>query len=145
MDIRGFANSSSAARHAACWHARRCRCCCRTDAGAECAGPAKTAFAATNSLLHSLKSSGRKRMARFRLYRACLLVAALWPFGATMAQDYPTRPITLIVPFAAGGSSDVNARLIAERMSQQLGQPIVIENIGGAGGAVALARVAQAP
>jgi tripartite-type tricarboxylate transporter receptor subunit TctC len=60
------------------------------------------------------------------------------------AQDYPGRPITLIVPFAAGGSSDVNARLIAEQMSQRLGQPIVIENIGGAGGAVALARVAQA-
>jgi tripartite-type tricarboxylate transporter receptor subunit TctC len=49
-----------------------------------------------------------------------------------------------VVPFAAGGSSDVNARLIAEQMSRQLGQPIVIENIGGAGGAVAMARVAQA-
>jgi len=82
-------------------------------------------------------------MVCLRLGFAC---GALWLAlgGPAAAQDYPTRPITLIVPFAAGGSSDVNARLIAERMSQQLGQPIVIENIGGAGGAVALARVAQA-
>lgn len=75
------------------------------------------------------------------LYLVCLLLAPL----PVVAQDYPTRPITLVVPFAAGGSSDVNARLIVEQMSRQLGQPIVIENIGGAGGAVALARVAQAP
>ena len=82
-------------------------------------------------------------MVQCRLGFACALWLALGLMPA-QAQDYPTRPITLIVPFAAGGSSDVNARLIAERMSQQLGQPIVIENIGGAGGAVALARVAQA-
>ncbi|MDB5502525.1 MAG: tricarboxylate transport protein [Tardiphaga sp.] len=75
---------------------------------------------------------------------AFLISAALSLATPAQAQDYPTRPITLIVPFAAGGSSDVNARLIAEQMSQRLGQPIVIENIGGAGGAVALARVAQA-
>ena len=84
-------------------------------------------------------------MVCFRLGFACgaLWLALGWAVPA-QAQDYPTRPITLVVPFAAGGSSDVNARLIAERMSQQLGQPILIENIGGAGGAVALARVAQA-
>lgn len=80
-------------------------------------------------------------MAWFRLNLLCLLLLA--PLTA-LAQDYPTRPITLIVPFAAGGSSDVNARLIAEQMSRHLGQPIVIENIGGAGGAVALTRVASA-
>jgi tripartite-type tricarboxylate transporter receptor subunit TctC len=83
-------------------------------------------------------------MAWFRLGLLCLSSALLLPLPVS-AQDYPTRPITLIVPFAAGGSSDVNARLIAEQMSRHLGQPIVIENIGGAGGAVALARVAQAP
>jgi tripartite-type tricarboxylate transporter receptor subunit TctC len=83
-------------------------------------------------------------MACFRLGSACLMFALA--FGAEVAaDDYPSRPITLIVPFAAGGSSDVNARLIGEQMSQHLGQRIVIENIGGAGGAVALARVAQAP
>ena len=83
-------------------------------------------------------------MVCLRLGFACGALWLMLGFGPAAAQDYPTRPITLIVPFAAGGSSDVNARLIAERMSQQLGQPIVIENIGGAGGAVALARVAQA-
>jgi tripartite-type tricarboxylate transporter receptor subunit TctC len=71
-----------------------------------------------------------------------MLLAAIATSAA--ADEYPNRPITLIVPFAAGGSSDVNARLIAEQMSQSLGQRIVIENIGGAGGTLALARVAQA-
>lgn len=81
-------------------------------------------------------------MACYGLRLACVVLAL--GFGApSFADDYPNRPITLIVPFAAGGSSDVNARLIAEQMSRRLGQPIVIENIGGAGGAVALTRVAQ--
>src|SRR3990170_4699731 len=50
------------------------------------------------------------------------------------AQDYPTRPITLVVPYAAGGGNDLLARAVAERMSRGLGQQIVIENRGGAGG-----------
>ncbi|MDB5568056.1 MAG: tricarboxylate transport protein [Tardiphaga sp.] len=83
-------------------------------------------------------------MACFRLKLACLAIGMLSLGTPALAQEYPSRPITLIVPFAAGGSSDVNARLVAEQMSRHLGQPIVIENIGGAGGAVALARVAQA-
>jgi tripartite-type tricarboxylate transporter receptor subunit TctC len=83
-------------------------------------------------------------MACFRLGFACAVAVSLSLLAPATAQDYPSRPITLIVPFAAGGSSDVNARLIAEQMSQRLGQPILIENIGGAGGALALARVAQA-
>lgn len=89
-------------------------------------------------------------MAWFRpkrpLRRGCLGAVLLLASVASpvFAQDYPAHPITLIVPFAAGGSSDVNARLIAEQMSQTLGQRIIIENIGGAGGAVALSRVAQA-
>jgi tripartite-type tricarboxylate transporter receptor subunit TctC len=60
------------------------------------------------------------------------------------AQDWPTRPITLIVPFAAGGNSDVIARTVAEQMGAALKQTIVIENIGGAGGSTALTRVARA-
>src|SRR5258708_22271054 len=60
------------------------------------------------------------------------------------ALDYPTRPITVIVPFPAGGPVDTLARLLAEPMRLSLGQPLVIENVGGAGGSIAAARVARA-
>ncbi len=60
------------------------------------------------------------------------------------ALDYPTRPITIIVPFPAGGPVDTLARLLAEPMRRSLGQPLVIENVGGAGGSIAAARVARA-
>jgi tripartite-type tricarboxylate transporter receptor subunit TctC len=52
-------------------------------------------------------------------------MAAAWP---AMAQTYPTRPVTIVVPFAAGGGNDILARLIAQHMSRTLGQPFVIEN-----------------
>lgn len=60
------------------------------------------------------------------------------------AQSFPSRQITLIVPFPPGGSTDVAARIMAERMRPVLGQPIVIENVGGAGGSIAVGRVARA-
>src|SRR3982751_4064473 len=60
------------------------------------------------------------------------------------AQSYPSRPITLIVPFPPGGSTDVVGRIVAERMRPLLGQPLIIENVGGAGGSIALGRVARA-
>src|SRR3974390_1858451 len=60
------------------------------------------------------------------------------------AQDYPTRPITIVVPFAAGGPTDILARLFGQSMSQTLGQPIVIEDVTGAGGSIGAARVARA-
>ncbi len=76
------------------------------------------------------------------------LIAAAWALvawsGAALAQDYPKRPITMIVPFAAGGTSDVIARTVAEQMGATLHQPIVIENIAGAGGSTALTRAARA-
>ena len=62
-----------------------------------------------------------------------------------MAQTYPTRPVTLVVPFAAGGPSDVVARILASRMTELLGQSVIIENVGGAGGMTGSARVAKAP
>src|ERR1700738_4620440 len=60
------------------------------------------------------------------------------------AQDYPSRPITVIVPFPAGGASDVVARIVTNQMSRTLGQPIIIENVSGAGGTVGSARAAAA-
>ena len=63
---------------------------------------------------------------------------------AAHAQGYPTRPITLVVPFPAGGPSDVVARIVAEQMGKVLGQTLVIENVGGAGGTIGSARVASA-
>jgi len=60
------------------------------------------------------------------------------------AQTYPTRPITMIVPFPPGGTSDVIARLVAERMRESMGQPIIIENVGGADGSIGVGRVARA-
>src|SRR5262245_34294324 len=76
---------------------------------------------------------------------ACLtaLVLAAAPWGAR-AQSYPTRPITVVVPFPAGGPSDVVARIVTEQMGTILGQPMVIENVGGAGGTIGSARVAGA-
>lgn len=60
------------------------------------------------------------------------------------AQSYPSRPITLVVPFPPGGSTDAAARIMAERMRATLGQSIVIENVGGAGGSIGVGRVARA-
>jgi tripartite-type tricarboxylate transporter receptor subunit TctC len=76
--------------------------------------------------------------------RLLAAVAALLVANAADAQTYPTRPLTMIVPFAAGGTSDVIARTVAEQMTVALGQSVVIENVGGAGGSIALARVARA-
>src|SRR5271169_1562324 len=73
------------------------------------------------------------------LFAACLLAA-----GAACAQTYPNHPITLLVPFAPGGATDAIARIIQNPMEQSLGQPIVVENIGGAGGMIAAAKAARA-
>jgi tripartite-type tricarboxylate transporter receptor subunit TctC len=63
--------------------------------------------------------------------------------GATAATSFPTRPITLIVPFPAGGPSDSVARIVADRMPTSLGQPVIVENVSGAGGTIGRARVAN--
>ena len=76
-----------------------------------------------------------------------ILAIALSAFaGIAVAQApaFPARPVTLIVPFPPGGSTDTAARIIGERMRQPLGQTVVIENVGGAGGTIAMGRVARA-
>jgi tripartite-type tricarboxylate transporter receptor subunit TctC len=73
-----------------------------------------------------------------------LALAAITTAAPAAAQDYPNRPITLVVPYAAGGGNDVMARTVAEKMSKTLGQNIVVENRGGAGGSIATRQVARA-
>ena len=75
-----------------------------------------------------------------------VLAAAIAAIGATgaLAQAYPARPVTMIVPFAAGGPTDIVARIVTDHMSKTLGQQIVVENVGGAGGTVGIARASQA-
>lgn len=77
-----------------------------------------------------------------RILFAFAALAALWGGGAS-AQNYPTRPITMIVPFAAGGPTDIIARIVGEHMSKTLGQQIVIENVVGAGGTTGITRASQ--
>lgn len=71
-------------------------------------------------------------------------VAAVFGSGAAFAADYPSQPIRVIVPFAPGGSTDIVARIVTQRMGQELGQTMVVENKGGAGGAIGAAEAARA-
>src|SRR6195952_985774 len=80
-------------------------------------------------------------MSRFLIALALAIIAG--SVGA-QAQNYPSRAITLVVPFPPGGSTDAAARIMGERMRSSLGQPVVIENIGGAGGSIGVGRVARA-
>src|SRR5215510_11841854 len=83
-----------------------------------------------------------QRSANMRWLPALVLVALVAPAPA-LAQDYPTRPITLVVPYAPGGGNDVMARTVADTMSRELGQQIVVENRAGAGGTIATRQVAK--
>jgi tripartite-type tricarboxylate transporter receptor subunit TctC len=74
-----------------------------------------------------------------------MLAGLGWSGPASAEQDYPTRPITMIVPFPAGGATDTVARFLAERMRAILGQPIVVENVGGATGTIGVGRAARSP
>jgi tripartite-type tricarboxylate transporter receptor subunit TctC len=64
--------------------------------------------------------------------------------AAARADNFPSRPITLIVPFPPGGSTDVAARIMADKMGAALGQPVIVENVGGAGGSIGVGRLARA-
>jgi tripartite-type tricarboxylate transporter receptor subunit TctC len=72
------------------------------------------------------------------------LIAADLCARPAKAEDWPTRPLTLVVPFSAGGSSDTIGRIIADGISSNLRQPVVVENVAGAGGMVGGSRVAKA-
>jgi tripartite-type tricarboxylate transporter receptor subunit TctC len=79
----------------------------------------------------------------FRALSAVLFIA--FTCAPALAQKYPTKPVRLVVPFPPGGSSDVVARIVADGARDVLGQPIVIENVGGAGGNIGTARAAKSP
>lgn len=79
-------------------------------------------------------------MKRLVLGLAAAAMLALAPATA-QTQTYPTRPVTMLVPFAAGGTTDVLARILAEEMGRVLGQNVIVENVGGAGGRTGTERV----
>ena len=83
-------------------------------------------------------------MAFARALAASLFAACFIATGAAYAQSYPNRPITLLVPFPPGGATDAIARIIQDPMQKALGQPIVIEDLGGAGGMICAAKAARA-
>jgi tripartite-type tricarboxylate transporter receptor subunit TctC len=78
------------------------------------------------------------------LISAIAFAASLTSIGNATAQVYPSRPITIVAPFAAGGATDVIGRTMVERMKRSLGQPVIVENVTGAGGTIAVGRVARA-
>ena len=75
--------------------------------------------------------------------RAALLLTALLAAGDCAAQDYPSRPVRMVVPFAPGGSTDVLARIVGQKLTERSGQPVIIENRAGAGGNIGAEQVAR--
>ncbi|MFZ1894595.1 MAG: tripartite tricarboxylate transporter substrate-binding protein [Rhodoplanes sp.] len=84
-------------------------------------------------------------MAKFFLKALAAALVGLAGLTAALAQEFPTRPLTMVIPFAAGGPTDVLGRVVAARMSEILGKQVVVENVGGAGGMNGSNRVANAP
>jgi len=77
------------------------------------------------------------------LRRTALILLGVAAAGPAFAQAYPSKPITMIVPFAAGGPTDVMARIVGERMSKELSQQIIIDNVAGAAGTIAMGKLAR--
>src|SRR2546421_10897204 len=86
-------------------------------------------------------SRGTDTMKRL-LALTCALAAMS---GAALADTFPSRPVTMVVPFGAGGPTDALARIVAERMRAPLGQAVLVENVTRASGTIGLRRVARAP
>jgi tripartite-type tricarboxylate transporter receptor subunit TctC len=79
-----------------------------------------------------------------RAFAAAMVAALVVAIGSASAQDYPNRPVTMLVAFPPGGADDATARILQDPLQRALGQPIVVENIGGAGGMIAAAKAARA-
>ena len=82
----------------------------------------------------------RKSFAMTSAALAAVLIAAIAATTTAYADDYPSHPIVMVVPLAPGGSTDVLARITAQGMSKQLGQPVVVENTSGAGGTIGVTK-----
>ena len=80
-----------------------------------------------------------------RMARLLFTLFSFFAASLACAQSFPNRPLKIVVPFPAGGTTDIVARLIAQRMSESMGQPVVVENRGGAGGTIGAAEVAKSP
>ena len=82
---------------------------------------------------------------RIRLLRGLVLLAAIFSVGATAwGQSYPDKPLRVIIPHGAGSSPDVVTRLVAQKLSAQIGQPVLVENKVGAGGSIGMGQAARA-
>src|SRR5688500_5442427 len=79
-----------------------------------------------------------------RAFASVLFAISLVAAGAASAQTYPNRPVTLIVPYPPGGATDAISRIIQDSFSKSLGQQLVVENVGGAGGMIAATKAARA-
>src|SRR6187397_41072 len=90
-------------------------------------------------------NNGRREKPVMIRVGALLAVALVLAGSAGHAQTYPSRPITLIVPFAVGGSNDIVGRAIGKKLSEAWGQPVVVDNRAGAGGMIGSSAVAAAP
>ena len=90
-----------------------------------------------------IPEAGSENMLGRELIKALAVAAAVWPLAA-QAQTYPSRPVVMVVPYAAGGTFDVMGRILATRMSELLGQPVIVENTTGAGGIIGVSRVINA-
>jgi tripartite-type tricarboxylate transporter receptor subunit TctC len=93
------------------------------------------------------KEQADRRGRRMGKWLAVIVAAliGLTGSGLAAAQEYPTRPITMIVPFPAGGATDTLARFLGERLRAKLGQPVIIENVGGAAGSIGVGRAVRSP
>src|SRR5260370_6451630 len=95
-------------------------------------------------LHHRHPRRGMSMLPKMSRWMAAVLLALAAPVAAA-AQDYPTRPIVLVSPFPPGGSVSLVARIVAEKMSETLGQSIIVENRGGTRGTIGARLVAQSP